>query len=274
MIQAKAARFFWKLGDFKEMHTTRPTSLISATAALFMITMLLGCKSAPPSSNPAAQTPATPAGTTAGTSATPTGNATEATVTAGGTPSTSAYASQPVAKAPPKPQPVTLTVPRGRDVHVRITETINAKTADVGDSFSGVLSAPLTTKSGETVFAKGTNVSGTVVSAKGQGRFKGAGVLAIDLKQVGGHSVSAVEYVVSKKGKGKRTAALIGGGAGGGALIGALAGGGKGALIGGLIGSGAGTAGSGLTGNKALVIHSESIIYFELSQPISITVRK
>jgi outer membrane lipoprotein SlyB len=57
-------------------------------------------------------------------------------------------------------------------------------------------------------------------------------------------------------------------------LIGALAGGGKGALIGGLIGGGAGTAGAGFTGNKQLVIASESIVEFELSQPLSITVER
>jgi hypothetical protein len=98
--------------------------------------------------------------------------------------------------------------------------------------------------------------------------------LAIELKEVAGHSVAATEYVVSKKGKGKRSAALIGGGAGGGALIGGLARGGKGALIGGLIGGGAGTAGAGLTGNKPLVIPTESIVVFELTQPLSITVEK
>ena len=38
---------------------------------------------------------------------------------------------------------------------------------------------------------------------------------------------------VTQKGKGKRSAVMIGGGTGGGALIGGLAGGGKGALIGG-----------------------------------------
>lgn len=162
----------------------------------------------------------------------------------------------------------------GRDIHVRITETINSKIANVGDPFTGVLSSALTTHSGETVFAKGTPVSGAVVSAKGQGRFAGAGVLAIELREVGGHPVAATEYVVSKKGKGKRSAALIGGGAGAGALIGGLAGGGKGALLGGLLGGGAGTAGAGFTGNKPLIIPTESIVVFGLSQPLSISVKQ
>jgi hypothetical protein len=156
-------------------------------------------------------------------------------------------------------------------VHVRITETINAKTANVGDPFTGVLSSPLTAPSGQTAFPKGTAVAGTVVSARGRGRFAGAGVLAIELSQIGGHRVSATEYVVSRKGKGKRTAALIGGGAGVGALMGGLFGGGKGAAIGALAGGGAGTAGAGMTGNQALVIPSESIVVFEVSQPISVT---
>jgi len=251
------------------MHMTRlprSTFPVVAAMALFLVYSISGCKSSTPAPNSTAQNSATPAGTASGSAAAPAG-------TASGAASNDA-ASAPAAPEKPAPVKVTLTVPPGRDVHVRITETINSKTANVGDPFSGVLSAPLTTKSGETVFPKGTRVSGEVVAAKGQGRFKGAGILAIDLKEVGGRSVAAVEYVVSQKGKGKRTAALIGGGAGGGALIGALAGGGKGALIGGLIGGGAGTAGAGFTGNKQLVIASESIVEFELSQPLSITVER
>jgi len=174
----------------------------------------------------------------------------------------------------PAPVKITLTVAPGTDVNVRINETINAKTANVGDPFTGVLTEPLTAPSGRTVFPKGTDVAGTVVSAKGQGRFAGAGALAIELSQIGGHRVSATEYVVTKKGKGKRTAALIGGGAGIGALVGGLLGGGKGAAIGGLAGGGAGTAGAGFTGNQAFVIPSESIVVFEVSQPISITTEK
>ena len=237
-----------------------------AVLALLLIPAFSGCKSAPPASNASTQNAATPAGTASGTDA----------GTAAGSSSSAASSSGVAAStpAPPKPVKVTLTVAAGKDVRARINETINSKTADVGDPFTGELSSALTTKSGETVFAKGTRVAGVVVAAKGQGRFKGAGILAIELKTVGGHSVAATEYVVSKKGKGKRSAALIGGGAGGGALIGGLAGGGKGALIGGLIGGGAGTAGAGLTGNKPLVIPTESIVVFELTQPLSITVEK
>lgn len=172
------------------------------------------------------------------------------------------------------PQKVTLTVEPGVDIHARIRETITSKTAQVGDPFSGTLTSDLTTRSGEVVIAKGAAVTGTVVSSKGQGRFKGAGVLAIELEKVSSLPVSASEYVVSAKGKGKRSTALIGGGAGGGALIGGLAGGKKGALIGGLLGAGAGTLGAAFSGNKELVIPAESEVVFELSKPISKTVER
>jgi hypothetical protein len=85
--------------------------------------------------------------------------------------------------------------------------------------------------------------------------------------------VSTSSYEKEQKGKGKRTAGFIGGGAGGGALIGGLAGGGKGALIGGLIGAGAGTAGAAFTGNKDVVIPSESTITFHLAAPVTVTVQ-
>jgi len=113
-------------------------------------------------------------------------------------------------------------------------------------------------------------VSGTVVAAKGQGRFKGAGDLAIQLTSIAGIPVQSSTYEEVAKGKGKRTATLTGGGAGLGALIGGLAGGGKGALIGGLEGAGAGGAGSALTGNKDVVIPAESQVTFRLTSPLTV----
>jgi hypothetical protein len=63
---------------------------------------------------------------------------------------------------------------------------------------------------------------------------------------------------------------MIGGGAGGGALIGGLAGGGKGALIGAALGAGAGTAGSAYTGEKEIVLPAESALSFKLTEPVTI----
>jgi hypothetical protein len=71
-------------------------------------------------------------------------------------------------------------------------------------------------------------------------------------------------------GKGKRTATMVGGGAGLGALIGGLAGGGKGAAIGALAGAGAGTAGTAYTGNKDIVLPAESALSFKLDQPLQL----
>jgi hypothetical protein len=175
----------------------------------------------------------------------------------------------PVA-APVAPAPVATVVPSGTAVHVSISETLSAKRNNVGDSFSGVLSSPLTTRGGDSVFKRGTRVSGTVVAAKGQGRFKGAGDLGIQLTSIAGIPVETSEYEQVQKGKGKRTAVLAGGGTGLGALIGGLAGGGKGALIGGLAGAGAGTAGSAFTGNKDVVIPAESNITFRLTSPLTV----
>ena len=110
-----------------------------------------------------------------------------------------------------------------------------------------------------------------MIAAKGRGRFKGAGDLGIELNSIGGQRVSTSEYEKTQAGKGKRTAGMIGGGTGAGALIGGLAGGGKGALIGGLIGAGAGTAGAAYTGNKDVVISAETVVRFALTAPLSVT---
>jgi len=168
---------------------------------------------------------------------------------------------------------VKLTAPTGAAVVVTVTEQLSASKNNVGDSFSGVLAQSVKTSGGGTVFPRGAHVTGTVVAAKGQGKFKGSGALAIAVTSISGRSVSTSPYEKEQKGKGKRSAGMIGGGAGGGALIGGLAGGGKGALIGGLVGAGAGTAAAAFTGNKDVVIPSESTVTFHLTAPVTITVQ-
>jgi hypothetical protein len=72
------------------------------------------------------------------------------------------------------------------------------------------------------------------------------------------------------KGKGKRTAAVTGGGAVVGALIGGLAGGGKGAAIGAGVGGGSGLAVSGATGGENVTLPVESRVTFKLTSPVTI----
>lgn len=186
-------------------------------------------------------------------------------------PAAQAPASQAPAAAPaPPPAPVATVVPSGAVVRVSLSQTLSAKQNNVGDSFSGVLTGPLHARGGGSVFKRGTRVTGTVVAAKGQGRFKGAGDLGIQLTSIAGIPVQTTAFEQVTKGKGKRTAVLAGGGTGLGAIIGGIAGGGKGALIGGLAGAGAGTAGSAFTGNKDVVIPAESQVTFRLTAPLTV----
>jgi hypothetical protein len=168
--------------------------------------------------------------------------------------------------------PVTVTIQAGTNLAVRVDQRISVKTSNPGDTFTGEVVDPVVDPNGVAVVPKGTRVSGVIDASHARGRVKGASVLELRLTAM---TLSGTEYRLrtadltqTKKGKGKRSAAMIGGGAGLGMLIGGLAGGGKGMLIGGLAGGGAGTAGAAMTGNKDLEIPAESIVHFRLSQDL------
>jgi hypothetical protein len=169
--------------------------------------------------------------------------------------------------------PVTLTVPAGKVLTVRLSEELGSKISQPGQSFGGTL-AKAVEVNGETVIPAGARVEGEVVDAKPLGRFAGGAVLQLKLDsvRVNGQQMPLESAVLTQtlKGKGKRTGAMVGGGAGLGALIGGLAGGGKGAAIGAVAGAGAGTAGTAYTGNKEIVLPAESAVAFTLKEPLKI----
>jgi hypothetical protein len=166
-----------------------------------------------------------------------------------------------------------VTLPEGTVITVRLANAVGSKLSNSGDEFHASVATPVEAD-GKVVVPSGAEAAGKVVQAVPLGRFKGGAVLRLALNSVtvNGDAYDVQTSSVSRylKGKGKRTAAMIGGGAGGGALIGGLAGGGKGALIGAALGAGAGTAGAAYTGNKEIVLPAESTLSFKLSEPLTV----
>src|SRR5713226_3866249 len=174
-------------------------------------------------------------------------------------------------------EPKPLVVPADTVIAVVLDQTLSSKTSKSGDKFSATVESPIEVE-GKVAIPKGARAEGVVNEAKAAGRFKGASALSLTLTSVTvngkDHEIQTSAATMSRKGKGKRTAAMVGGGAAGGAGIGALAGGGKGAGIGALIGAAAGVAGAGLTGSRDITLPAETALSFKLVQPLEIKTRR
>jgi hypothetical protein len=168
----------------------------------------------------------------------------------------------------------TLVVPANTAVYIRLQQAISSSTAQAGQDFAAVLDEPLVVD-GQTFAPQGTLVTGKVVAARESGHLHNSGYLRITLSSmtVNGKSVPLQTNSVFVSGGSykKHNLAYIGGGAGGGALLGALIGGGKGAAIGSVAGAAGGTTAAYATGKKEVGFFAERRLGFRLTQPLSIS---
>ena len=189
----------------------------------------------------------------------------------------SAQASAPPApEAPPAPPvPQKVTVPAGTQLSIRLRDEVNSEKAQIGDVFHGSISAPVSVDD-QTILSTTADVEGRVVDVKSAGRFAGQAVLTLELTKLTlngqNYGLQTSQWSKSNTGRGKATAAKVGGGAAVGAILGGILGGGKGAAIGGAAGAGAGTGVSAAAGKgQQIVLPAEQIISFQLQNPITVT---
>ena len=214
-----------------------------------------------------------------------------ALITLFGVSGASAQKKKPVLKKKPVAKKVVrdplYTVASNTVIRVRMNSTISSKTARLGDTFTTTVTEPVYSSTGVVVIPVGATVTGRVDSVvpaanKGKagsidahftsvrlpnGRSRAINGSLTDLSS--GKTSSDNEGGASAKGMQHRKVIFIGGGAAGGALLGAAIGGGKGALIGGILGAGGGFLGDRLTKGPNAEVKSGTEIGVWLNQSIT-----
>src|ERR1700743_212248 len=209
---------------------------------------------APAAAPVAANTPATAPG---GAMTADSGQATTgAPVTAGQTDSSGQPVGVPAPGEAAIVRPADVKVAAGTNLVIRINQHISVKTSHAGDRFTGEVVEPVVGRGDHVVIPKGAPVNGVVVASHRRGHFKGSSILELRLTYLTlngtRYALDTSDLTQTKKGKGKRSAAIIGGGAGAGMLIGGIATGGVGLLVGGLVGGGGGTLLRGFNGERGI----------------------
>jgi hypothetical protein len=173
-----------------------------------------------------------------------------------------------VQRVPVRPEVV---IPRGSTLRVRIDQVIDTRRNPAGTTFQASLAQPLV-HDGATLLPRGARFKGHIVESKPSGRLKGRAVLSLTLDSVlwngAEHPISTAAATRVSSRHGKRNLELIGGGAGTGATIGAIAGGGFGAAIGAAAGGVAGTATALVTGRKQVTLPAETVVAFPLRSSV------
>lgn len=187
-----------------------------------------------------------------------------------------------------KPTIPLYTVQSGETFRVRMNETLSSKTARIGDRFTTTVTEPVYSSTGVIVIPTGSKVIGRVDAVTAAKKGGDPGTISVSFNQV--ELPNGVRRAINgsltdldtKKAKSDNEGnasgddrkndkiIFIGGGAAGGAVLGAAIGGGKGALIGGILGAGAGLLGERLTKGEDAQVKSGTEFGVYLNKSISL----
>ncbi len=202
---------------------------------------------------------------------TPSQNSQDSTAT-----STSSQKTQTVPRSPERVRTSrTDVLPSATQLAIRTNENIDATQADVGKRYSAEVARTIEDQNGTVLVPKGAPVQLTIASVKNPTLGQTQAELALHTITINGHRYLVSSNTVTQQGTGglgknKRTAEMVGGGALLGTVIGAVAGGGKGAAIGAAVGGAGGAGAQVLTKGKQVKVPAESVLTFQLSQPIQL----
>jgi len=184
-----------------------------------------------------------------------------------------AQASQVPAEGQTGGMPSPVTIPPGTRIRVRLGKSLDTRHSYPGERFVAYLDGPIT--SGDRVVVpKGTIFEGHIIEARNSGRLKGRAFLGVTLDSFrlrgATYPIATDADVRSSKSHKRRNLAIIGGGSGAGAAIGAVAGGGVGALIGAGAGAAAGATGAFITGRKNVRLPVETPLVFSVHSAVTV----
>lgn len=169
-------------------------------------------------------------------------------------------------------QAASWTVPAGTTLMVRMSEAIDTKTTNPGETFRASVDTPVLIN-GEVAVPQGAEAIGRIIAIEQSGRLRGRSMIAMELTALNfeGKSMGILTSTYQEIGdsKGKQTAKTAAGGGIFGAIFGALTGGKKGALIGSSVGAAGGAVVQVVRGGEPVRIPAESLVIFTLQSPIT-----
>jgi hypothetical protein len=173
------------------------------------------------------------------------------------------------------PAAATETVPAGTSLTVVMTDEVSTATSKEGDTFHAALAEPWVVD-GRVVAERGDKTVGRVEEVVSPGRVKGRAQLKLVLTELSTgdrrYKIKTEPFVAIAVDNKERDAAIIAGGTGVGAAIGAITGGKKGAAIGAIIGGGGGTATVLATPGRSMKIEPETKVNFVLDNDVRLPV--